>query len=312
MTTRYSCLAKFSPLLLVVYFLFLARNQVYYERLLTSLSITFDDFPSDYAAALVEAQKENKNPDYNWPPVIVPEPSAQTSIPPSIHFIWFPNLYHEHLDISQIPAIGSDAPEICQQHNPSFNIQIWNATAARALLETHYEWFLPIYDSYRYPIQRVDAFKYFVLWHYGGVYMDLDIECRCSLDPLLPFPAWFPKANPLGVNNDLMATRARHPLTHLMLKGLSPRNRSLVFPYLTIFWSTGPQFTSDMLKKWALRLAGSTAYVPGTRKADAHPDAVFVLPRDFYSEKYTFFGHSPGGTWHGEDVAIVLWLVARP
>lgn len=37
-----------------------------------------------------------------------------------------------------------------------------------------------------------------------------------------------------------------------------------------------------------------------------------ILPQIFYSEEYTFFGHSPGGTWHGRDVAIVLWLVERP
>jgi len=37
-----------------------------------------------------------------------------------------------------------------------------------------------------------------------------------------------------------------------------------------------------------------------------------ILPQIFYSEEYTFFGHSPGGTWHGGDVAMVLWLVDRP
>jgi hypothetical protein len=37
----------------------------------------------------------------------------------------------------------------------------------------------------------------------------------------------------------------------------------------------------------------------------------FVLPQTFYSEEYSFFGHRPGGTWHGQDVVIVLWLVER-
>jgi hypothetical protein len=38
----------------------------------------------------------------------------------------------------------------------------------------------------------------------------------------------------------------------------------------------------------------------------------YVLPQIFYSEQYTFFGHRPGGTWHGQDVAVILWLVDRP
>jgi hypothetical protein len=44
----------------------------------------------------------------------------------------------------------------------------------------------------------------------------------------------------------------------------------------------------------------------------ADPKAFFVLPQIYYSEQYTFFGHSPGGTWHGGDVAVVLWFVGKP
>jgi hypothetical protein len=44
----------------------------------------------------------------------------------------------------------------------------------------------------------------------------------------------------------------------------------------------------------------------------ADSKAFFVLPQIYYSEQYTFFGHSPGGTWHGGDVAVVLWFVEKP
>jgi hypothetical protein len=44
----------------------------------------------------------------------------------------------------------------------------------------------------------------------------------------------------------------------------------------------------------------------------ADPSEWFVLPQEFYSEEFTFFGHSPGGTWHEDDVAVVLWFVAHP
>lgn len=309
MLNIYLRLFKFSPLLLLVYLCYVGRQQVLFEHFLTSSSITFDDFPLEYAEALIAAKLENKNPDYTWPPVFTPQPEVQKTIPPTIHFIWFQNLYHEHLDISSIPTSGSDAPDICRDYNPGFEIHIWNATTARALIQEYYAWFLPTYDTYRYPIQRVDAFKYFVLWHYGGIYMDLDIACRRPLDPLLAFPAWYPKASPLGVNNDLMASRARHPLVGLMLDELAPRNKNLFFPYLTIFWSTGPQFTSDVLRVWLFKLRGQQKI---SKKSEKESDMVYVLPQEFYSEAYTFFGHSPGGTWHGKDVAVILWLVDRP
>ena len=46
--------------------------------------------------------------------------------------------------------------------------------------------------------------------------------------------------------------------------------------------------------------------------ADVNPDGLYILPRQFYSEEYTFFGHRKGGTWHGKDVAVVLWTIDRP
>ncbi|KAI6817671.1 hypothetical protein KC332_g9744 [Hortaea werneckii] len=298
-------------LLVVLLILYPIWRQSSYERSLAASSISFADFPPDYADALKQAQRENKNPEYDWPPLPHPAPEAQTTIPPIIHFIWFRDLYHEHLDISEIPHIGSKAPEHCMEHNPDYEVITWNETAARALVEEHYSWLLPLYDGYRYPIQRIDAFKYVVLWHYGGVYMDLDIACRRKLDPLLPFAAWYPKASPFGVNNDLMASRARHPFVGYMLKQLAPRNWNLLFPYLTIFWSTGPQFTSDMLASWFWYYPPPN-YPAGEKKLEFGSDTVFVLPQEFYSEQYTFFGHSPGGTWHGPDVAVVLWFVDHP
>jgi inositol phosphorylceramide mannosyltransferase catalytic subunit len=131
-----------------------------------------------------------------------------------------------------------------------------------------------------------------------------------------------------GVNNDLMAARRNHPLLGKMTKSLERRNKNLLFPYLTIFWATGPQFTSDVLKEYWLeqrigyragenKSAASECSAIGYRRmmiADeaSDPDDFFVLPLPFYSEEYTFFGHSPGGTWHEGDVALVLWFVDRP
>jgi len=141
--------------------------------------------------------------------------------------------------------------------------------------------------------------------------MDMDIACRRALDPLLPFSAWYPKASPFGINNDLMATRARHPLTGMMLEALAARDRDWFFPYLTVLWSTGPQVVSDVLRSWSSERAGVIS-PPPKRQEDFEQDSVHILTQQFYSEEYTFFGHSAGGTWHGKDVANVLWFVDRP
>ena len=45
---------------------------------------------------------------------------------------------------------------------------------SRELIATEYPWFLTTFDNYTQPIQRADAIRYFVLSHYGGIYIDLD------------------------------------------------------------------------------------------------------------------------------------------
>ncbi|PSN63465.1 hypothetical protein BS50DRAFT_679730 [Corynespora cassiicola Philippines] len=305
-TIRYRFLLKLLALVTLFYGVYCAICQHSFQKFLGTLNIGFDDFPLEYARALNESVSNGQQPtDFNYTSVY-----PQTKIPRTIHYIWFKNLYESYEGHTKIPSMGSRSPEICREHNPDYEIRMWNASSAREFFETEYKWFLPTYDGYRYPIQRIDALKYFVLWHYGGVYMDLDIACRRPLDPLLAFPAWFPEASPLGVNNDLMASAPRHPILRRMTEGLVSHNWNLLFPYLTIFWTTGPQFTSDILREWYGEFGGRDLTVP-FHKQNAGTDAFFVLPQIFYSEEYTFFGHSPGGTWHGSDVAVILWLVDR-
>jgi mannosyltransferase OCH1-like enzyme len=309
-----SRLLRLFTLALFVTGLYIVVDRVRYERLIKRLYITFDDFTPDYVAALrklpsAEAERALRAYDYSQYPPADPD----WHIPSIIHFIWFKNLYETRPDVTKIPSMGSKAPEICQRYNPDFEIKIWNASAGRDLLEQHYAWFLPTYDNYAHPIQRVDAVKYFVLYHYGGFYLDLDIECRRSLQPIQRFPAWIPRASPQGLNNDAFAARAHHPAWKRMTEMLKPRDINWIFPYLTIFWSTGPQFTTDVLKQWLDENPEHKTYVPGSPKIPTvDHDAVYVLPKEFYSEQYTFFGHTPGGTWHEGDVAVVLWFVARP
>jgi len=86
--------------------------------------------------------------------------------------------------IHQQWATAKDIPEKFQHWQsqwktlfPDHHYMLWTDKAGRELIATHYEWFLPIYDNcYRQTIKRVDATRYFVLYHYGGLYADLDYE----------------------------------------------------------------------------------------------------------------------------------------
>lgn len=57
---------------------------------------------------------------------------------------------------------------------------MWTDAKSRELIATEYPWFLNTFDNYSQPIQRADAIRYFVLNHFGGIYIDLDDVGVCN------------------------------------------------------------------------------------------------------------------------------------
>lgn len=75
--------------------------------------------------------------------------------------------------------------------------QLWTDAGSREFIATEYPWFLDSFDNYDYPIQRADAIRYFVLAHFGGIYIDLDDVGLFQSNPL-----------PLEPSADLQLSRA--------------------------------------------------------------------------------------------------------
>ncbi|KAL2915935.1 hypothetical protein HK105_204358 [Polyrhizophydium stewartii] len=155
-----------------------------------------------------------------------------------------PRIIHQTWKTDDIPAKWIKARGSCRYwHNrANWTHMHWTDASARAFIAHKFPEFLPTFDSYPYPIQRVDAVRYFILYEYGGVYLDLDIGCFRSMEPLLKFSAVIPKTSPIGFSNDFMMARPRHPFFKQLILALPKWNRSFLTPYATIFFSTGPMF----------------------------------------------------------------------
>eukprot|EP00669_Euglena_mutabilis_P004911 TRINITY_DN16284_c0_g1_i1.p1 TRINITY_DN16284_c0_g1~~TRINITY_DN16284_c0_g1_i1.p1 ORF type:complete len:369 (-),score=26.84 TRINITY_DN16284_c0_g1_i1:13-1062(-) len=176
----------------------------------------------------------------------------------------------------------------------------------RALIRDHYPWFLPTYDGYRYPIQRVDAFRYFLLYHYGGVYLDMDIGCTQRLDPLVAAVpggvAVFPQTKPQGVSNDLIMAPRHHPFLLHLTKSLVDADRWYGCNFLTVLHSTGPSFLSKAI------FYASPALADGVRILETalYENGAGDEGRD---RPTSFFFHRGGSTWHGSDAHFVVSVV---
>lgn len=49
-----------------------------------------------------------------------------------------------------------------------YTYKLWTDESTEAFLQEHYPWFIDTYRSYPWNIQRVDAARYFWLYHYGN------------------------------------------------------------------------------------------------------------------------------------------------
>jgi mannosyltransferase OCH1-like enzyme len=118
---------------------------------------------------------------------------------------------------------------------------LWTDESAHKFMETHYPSFLQMYDSYKYNIQRADSIRYFLLHHFGGIYMDLDIGCRRRMDALIQgdWEVILPLTKPVGISNDLMFSSKGSAFIADTIHGLAAFNHEWFSNYPTVMFSTG-------------------------------------------------------------------------
>lgn len=183
---------------------------------------------------------------------------------------------------------------------------LWTDAGSREFISEHYPWFLDTFDGYTYPIQRADVIRYFILYHYGGVYIDLDIGCLRPMAPLLAYPVILPITNPVGISNDLMFAEPGHPFMAQTIHNLVTFDHNWILNYPTVMFSTGPMFLSAQYGLFTTSHP-ATPQNPGGE--------VRVLPRSLYGKNakpgeapHSFFSHYYGSSWHADDAAFIGFL----
>ena len=188
-----------------------------------------------------------------------------------------PKIVHQTWKTDTIPEKWARPYARCRNVLSGYEFKLWTDRKAREFIADNYPDSLKNFDSYPYTIQKVDALRYFILYHYGGIYMDLDVGCLKPLDSLLSNDAIIPKTIPIGYSNDVLFASQRHPFYKQLIHALPYWNHYYLTPYPTIFFSTGPMFLTLQYFLYA-----ST---PG--------NTITVLPVEQYSgnDTVSYFNH---------------------
>jgi hypothetical protein len=77
--------------------------------------------------------------------------------------------------------------------NPDFEFLFFDDRGVEDFLAREFPEYRTVFDSFQYPIQRYDFFRYLAIYRYGGFYFDLDVllasglSSLCELDCVFPF-----------------------------------------------------------------------------------------------------------------------------
>ena len=222
------------------------------------------------------------------------EEDLNPDAPPKPQLI--PKIIHQTYKTEDIPEHWKEGRQKCLDLHPDYKYILWTDEMAYEFIKEEYPWFLDTFENYKYPIERADAIRYFILSHYGGVYIDLDDGCERKLDPLLAFPAFLRKTSPLGVSNDVMGSVPRHPFFLKALKSLKHYDKYWFIPYMTIMGSTGPLFLSviwKQYKRWGIPKNGTVR---------------ILQPAYYKMHNYSFFSITKGSSWHLDDAKLMKAL----
>jgi mannosyltransferase OCH1-like enzyme len=197
--------------------------------------------------------------------------------------------------------------ESIKKYNPEYKYLFFTDKDIETFLKVNYpNNYYIIYLKLPLVIQKIDFFRYVAIYHYGGIYLDLDITCFHSFDEILKYDVVFPVDHNF---NELMCKKSRFKeycnKNQLFMLGqyafaASPKNDFIkllidvieknIDEYINLYqlWgktlqytysTTGPDFVTDI-------------YIDYDKKDNIH---ILHYNKDQYFGKYA--KHNFFGTW---------------
>jgi mannosyltransferase OCH1-like enzyme len=91
-----------------------------------------------------------------------------------IHQVWINDTFYGKTK-KDIPEKWLKGPEMWKKYHPDWEYILWTDDKSRQLIQEKHPEYLDIYDNMEYLIQRADMIRYFILYDFGGMYIDLDM-----------------------------------------------------------------------------------------------------------------------------------------
>ena len=171
-----------------------------------------------------------------------------------------PRIIHQTWKTHNIPDEWTECVLSWKRFHPDWEYLLWTDQGGREFVAGHYPHFLRTYDDFSYNIQRADALRYLILYTFGGVYVDLDIECFRPLHGLMAGKRIGLSREPqkharwLGhkwlLSNAFLASEPNHSLLAAVISAMKAVNPKIV-QHHEVLTTTGPVMLTSVTKEHA-------------------------------------------------------------
>jgi mannosyltransferase OCH1-like enzyme len=220
-----------------------------------------------------------------------------------------PKIIHQTWKDENIPLKWQDAVNSCKSTYSDYTYMLWTDEKMEEFIQNKFSWFYDTYMTYPHHIQRCDAFRYFVLYAYGGVYLDMDIVCLKNLNTLLDYDAILTKSFNVSstYTNMFFAFSKGHPFLKFCIDNLENNKDSNKFfgKHLYVMNSTGPIFLTNMINAY-----GEVDNSSVLSKDDFAGDCT-VCNANKNCKGGKYFKHVEGSSWIAWDSRIYIFMLCN-
>lgn len=182
-----------------------------------------------------------------------------TMIPHIIHYCWFGH--------NPLPKSARKCIDSWRRYFPDYEIKEWN--------ESNFDVMMNAYIREAYGMKKYafvsDFARFYVLYHYGGIYFDTDVKVIRHMDDIIERGAFMGLEQLFGVNPGLgLGAEAGHPLYKEIMKYYAGLHflgtDGMPLP------GTVVKYTTDVLLKHGLELKPEIQHIAG----------VWIYPTDYF------------------------------
>lgn len=218
-------------------------------------------------------------------------------IPKIIHQIWIQGY-------DEIPENLKAYHNNCKVINHQFKHIFWDEDKIRDLLLEHFgEEYWELYQKYQVYAQKSDFARYAILCVHGGIYVDMDMICRKSLEPLLEHNFFCTSEIFYYVYkrylNGVIGAIPNHPVFKFIFDYIFQRQYS----HNNVTYSTGTSLLHDAVQKY--RATTGKDDIKIIKSKYLHPCQIYDDDLCPYTCRDCYVAHANMGSWNSPTIKFL-------